>query len=189
MPPSSFGLLYNPLADGCSHEDYHGSRFGAVQVACPLKKVQAISGDDVLLPCHTDPRINLSTSTLDWKRPDLLRHDPRYIVYVYRNQKDDPQSDQDADRTSVSHRVLQWGDLSLLISSVRPSDSGPYESYLLDYGCVCTIQLNVVNRTTEVPSTASPSTRAADQSRAGAANFPAVAFALMITVLIVVGAA
>lgn len=115
---------------------------GVIHVACPLKKVEAISGDDVLLLCNTDRPINLSSSTLDWKRPDL-RPGPRYIVYVYRDQKDDPQSDEYANRMSVNHSGLQWGNLSLLISSVRPSDSGPYESYIPGYGCVCTFQLNV----------------------------------------------
>lgn len=95
-----------------------------------------------MLPCHTDPPTNLLSSTLDWKRPDL-RPGPRYIVFVYRDQKDDPQSDEYTNRMSVNHSGLQWGNLSLLISSVRPSDSGPYESYIPDDGCVCTFQLNV----------------------------------------------
>lgn len=116
---------------------------GAIQPVCQqTHKKEALSGDDVLLSCHTEPRINLSMSTLDWKRPNLGPH-PRHIVYVYRNQKDDPQSDQDTKRMSMNHKGLQWGNLSLLISQVRPSDSGPYESYIPGRGCVCAFQLNV----------------------------------------------
>lgn len=176
---------------------------GGTQAVCPLKRVEADVGGNVRLPCHTAPRINLSASTLDWKRPDLPRKDPRYIVHAYRNQQDLPQLNGYAHRTSVNHSGLQRGDLSLLISSVGPSDSGTYESYIVDSDCGCRVQLNVgelnhttvsfvlccerpvsytrrspgvkflfvflstVHRDTEVLSTASPSTRASDQIRAG----------------------
>lgn len=76
-------------------------------------------------------------STLDWSRPDL-----EHFVYVYR--KDDPQMEQYANRMRVDHRGLQWGNLSLFIPSVGPSDSGPYRSFIPQYS---TVQLNVGENT------------------------------------------
>lgn len=168
---------------------------GSIQAVCPIKEVKAFVGDDALLPCHTNPKISLSGSTVDWKRPDK-----KEIVFVYRNQKDDPQMEKYADRMKVDHTALQHGELSLLILSVGPSDSGPYLNYIPEYGCGCEVLLNVgettaykhttvrvvlrkssrsaggklsfvllstVNRTREAVSTVSPSTRAAYPNRAG----------------------
>lgn len=100
--------------------------------------MEAFIGDDVWLQCHTDPWINLSELTLDWKRPDL-----EHFVYVYRNKKDDPQMDQYRDRMRVDHGGLRRWNLTLFIPSVGPSDSGPYRCFIPLYKTRCSVQLNV----------------------------------------------
>uniref|UniRef100_A0A3B5LDE4 Immunoglobulin V-set domain-containing protein n=1 Tax=Xiphophorus couchianus TaxID=32473 RepID=A0A3B5LDE4_9TELE len=46
--------------------------------------VRAMPGEDVVLPCHVDPPLDLSQFTVEWGRPDLK---PRF-VHVWHNQKE-----------------------------------------------------------------------------------------------------
>lgn len=106
--------------------------------------------------------------------------------------------DQYAGQMRVEHRGLRGGNLSLLIRSIGPSDSGPYRSFIIQYRSGCTVQLNVgeswfvlwrttgdhwrspgvtwlfvclssVNRSREVTSTVSPSSRAPELTDGGRA--------------------
>lgn len=107
---------------------------------CPTHPVEAEEGDDVTLQGRLDPSINLVNYTVDFKRTDLNK-----VVHCYRHGKDDhdPQMEQYRFRTTLSHEDLSRGVLTLQISSVRLSDSGPYKAFVPKLMASCIISLSV----------------------------------------------
>ncbi|KAL6118234.1 uncharacterized protein ACO6RY_03076 [Pungitius sinensis] len=85
-------------------------------------------GDDVVLPCQLDPPVNAVAMTMEWGRADL---EPRFVL-VWHDRKEllDDQNQAFKDRASLSISGLQRGDVSLMLSSVKVSDSGTYRCYL-----------------------------------------------------------
>ncbi|KAM3590691.1 uncharacterized protein V6R79_014449 [Siganus canaliculatus] len=100
-----------------------GNVFLTVQVSDVLghEPVQVEVGDDVVLSCHLEPQLDVSDQTVEWRWNNR-------IVHRYRDGADDYQ-DQDQQfrgRTSMIHRELVKGDISLKVSSVRKEDAGVY---------------------------------------------------------------
>ncbi|XP_039656123.1 erythroid membrane-associated protein-like [Perca fluviatilis] len=120
---------------------------GEYGVVCPTL-VEAVEGDAVTLGGSLSPPLNLTPYTLDLKRLDL--HDD--LVHVYRHGQDHfpPQSPHYRGRTTLIHEDLIGGTVTLHISSVNLSDSGPYEVYIPDLKARCEFYLTVerkANRT------------------------------------------
>ncbi|KAM3589999.1 uncharacterized protein V6R79_001655 [Siganus canaliculatus] len=100
-----------------------GNVFLTVQVSDVLghEPVQVEVGEDVVLSCHLEPQLDVSDQTVEWTWNNR-------IVHRYRDGADDHQ-DQDQQfrgRTSMIHRELVKGDISLKVSSVRKEDAGVY---------------------------------------------------------------
>ncbi|XP_039656095.1 uncharacterized protein LOC120558849 isoform X2 [Perca fluviatilis] len=104
---------------------------GEHRLTCP-QTIEAAEGDDVIIQCGLDPPVDLSDYTLDVARLDLGDDDGD--VYCYRRGKDqqDDQMDRYRDRTTLNHEDLIRGIVTLKISSVTLSDSGPYKVYVPD---------------------------------------------------------
>ncbi|XP_073331569.1 butyrophilin-like protein 2 [Pagrus major] len=83
--------------------------------------VKALVSDDVILPCHLEPPLDVTTLSVEW------RHGPA-LVHVYRNRRDDPVS-QDQNfkgRTSLFQDEMTRGNISLKLTSVTEQDAGNY---------------------------------------------------------------
>ena len=113
---------------------------GEYGVVCPTL-VEAVEGDAVTLGGSLSPPLNLTPYTLDLKRLDL--HDD--LVHVYRHGQDHfpPQSPHYRGRTTLIHEDLIGGTVTLHISSVNLSDSGPYQVYVPDLKARCEFYLTV----------------------------------------------
>uniref|UniRef100_A0A3Q3XA41 Ig-like domain-containing protein n=1 Tax=Mola mola TaxID=94237 RepID=A0A3Q3XA41_MOLML len=108
----------------------------------PVLSDQEAAG--VTLQCRLDPHIDLLDFTVDWRRVDLNQD-----VHVYRHKRDDPapQVESYRGRTSLDHEELRRGFLTLSISSLQLSDSGPYTCYVPKLNARCTIELSVASQT------------------------------------------
>ncbi|XP_026225308.1 butyrophilin subfamily 3 member A2-like isoform X2 [Anabas testudineus] len=105
---------------------------GQSQIISPTKPTVALVGDDVLLPCHLEPAVDVGALTLEWARFDL---NPRF-VYLRRDDAEllINQHPSYIGRTSVSTDKLKHGDISLKLSKVKISDRGKYRCYVPDVG-------------------------------------------------------
>ncbi|XP_069387385.1 V-set domain-containing T-cell activation inhibitor 1-like isoform X2 [Paralichthys olivaceus] len=90
-------------------------------------KVFVTEGDDVILPCAPNPKVNIEGTVFDWKKDDkevFLFSDGGY----YGNGL----SGQDKDfKGRVSHFVeeLKHGNASILIKNTKTTDSGSYSCF------------------------------------------------------------
>ncbi|KAI4797562.1 hypothetical protein KUCAC02_025001, partial [Chaenocephalus aceratus] len=92
------------------------------QVIGSLQSIRAAPGDDIILPCHVEPPINVSGLTVEWSRPDL-KPDPNDrlsrvdYVHLYRDRREvtDIKISSYVGRTLLSTEGLGKGDISLKI--------------------------------------------------------------------------
>lgn len=81
--------------------------------------------DDIILPCHLEPAVDVSAKTLGWTRLDLkprfvhVQHDDQDLVGV--------KNPAYKGRTSLFTGEPKRGNISLKISPVKPSDEGRYK--------------------------------------------------------------
>lgn len=94
----------------------------------PSQPISATIGDDVVLPCHLKPAMDVTAETLEWTRPDL---NPRF-VHVLRAGQDlvNIRNPSYVGRTSLFINKLKKGNVSLKLSKVKLSDEGTYECYI-----------------------------------------------------------
>ncbi|XP_031167371.1 myelin-oligodendrocyte glycoprotein-like [Sander lucioperca] len=113
---------------------------GEYGVVCPTL-IEAVEGDAVTLRGSLSPPVNLTPYTLDLKRLDLYDD----LVHVYRHGEDHfpPQSHHYRGRTTLIHEDLIGGTVTLQISSVNLSDTGPYEVYVPKLKARCAFNLTV----------------------------------------------
>uniref|UniRef100_A0A8P4KRG6 Ig-like domain-containing protein n=1 Tax=Dicentrarchus labrax TaxID=13489 RepID=A0A8P4KRG6_DICLA len=70
------------------------SRKGQSQVVGSPQPIIAAPGDDVILPCHVVPQVNVAGLTVEWSRPDI-QPDPKdrlsrvEYVHLYRDTRED----------------------------------------------------------------------------------------------------
>nr|XP_033465128.1 butyrophilin-like protein 10 [Epinephelus lanceolatus] len=88
----------------------------------PSKPVVAVTGDDVILPCHLEPAADAVSMSMEWTRPDLK---PRF-VHVRHGGQDllENQNPAYEGRTSASIDRLKDGNVSLKLS-----DAGTYRCF------------------------------------------------------------
>uniref|UniRef100_A0A671TS64 Ig-like domain-containing protein n=1 Tax=Sparus aurata TaxID=8175 RepID=A0A671TS64_SPAAU len=75
--------------------------------------VKVLVSDDIILPCHLEPPLDVTTLSVEWRRGPAL-------VHVYRNRRDDPVS-QDQNfkgRTSLFQDEMTRGNISLKLTDV-----------------------------------------------------------------------
>uniref|UniRef100_A0A3Q1J823 Ig-like domain-containing protein n=1 Tax=Anabas testudineus TaxID=64144 RepID=A0A3Q1J823_ANATE len=91
--------------------------------------IVATVGDDIILPCHLEPAVDVTAMTLEWTRSDL---DPRYVL-VWRSAQDlvNAKHPSYKGRTSLFTDELKHGNISLKLSKVKPADEGKYQCYIV----------------------------------------------------------
>ncbi|XP_029381685.1 CD276 antigen-like isoform X2 [Echeneis naucrates] len=99
---------------------------GEYKVTFPTNPVRVSAGEDVILNCEVEPPFNLTEKTVEWKYFNTSNDE--FLVHVFRNERDDPSSQDDKfkNRTSLFHDQLKEGNLSLKLLSVNLNDEGNY---------------------------------------------------------------
>ncbi|XP_078137919.1 butyrophilin-like protein 2 [Centroberyx gerrardi] len=95
------------------------------EVIGSLQPIDAVVGDDVILPCHVEPQSDVTKLTVDWKVNGSLVH-----VYRHRGDRPDMQDKRFENRTSLFHEEMTKGNISLKLSSVQLSDTGHYKCFV-----------------------------------------------------------
>uniref|UniRef100_A0A8C4DQV9 Ig-like domain-containing protein n=1 Tax=Dicentrarchus labrax TaxID=13489 RepID=A0A8C4DQV9_DICLA len=102
---------------------------GQSQLIGSPQPIVATIGDDIILPCHLEPAVDITAKTLEWTRPDL---DPRF-VYLWRAGQDHVKAKNPAYKgRTLFAGELKHGNISLKLSKVKPSDEGRYRCYIPD---------------------------------------------------------
>ncbi|XP_030286906.1 myelin-oligodendrocyte glycoprotein-like isoform X2 [Sparus aurata] len=94
---------------------------GKYHVIGSYQPVKVLVSDDIILPCHLEPPLDVTTLSVEWRRGPAL-------VHVYRNRRDDPVS-QDQNfkgRTSLFQVEMTRGNISLKLTDVTEQDAGNY---------------------------------------------------------------
>ncbi|KAK9525215.1 hypothetical protein VZT92_017537 [Zoarces viviparus] len=110
---------------------------GESQVIGSLRPIVAAPGDDVVLPCHVEPPLDVAAMTVVWLRPDL-KPDPEdrlsrvEYVHFYRNRRDFPDMKISSfrNRTTLFKDGLTRGNISLKITNVTLSDEGRFQCFI-----------------------------------------------------------
>ncbi|XP_022616881.1 myelin-oligodendrocyte glycoprotein-like isoform X4 [Seriola dumerili] len=110
---------------------------GPLQVIGSPQPIVATPGDDVILPCHVEPPVNVAGLTVEWSRPDL-RPDPNDLqkrvgfVHLYRDSREvlDMKISSYVLRTALFLDDLRRGNISLKITNVTLADEGRYRCFI-----------------------------------------------------------
>lgn len=178
---------------------------GQPQVIGSLQSIRAAPGDDIILPCHVEPPINVSGLTVEWSRPDL-KPDPNDrlsrvdYVHLYRDRREvtDIKISSYVGRTLLSTEGLGKGDISLKIYNVTLEDEGRFRCFIpkLEGQKKSAIVIFVVEQnspTTETPlqsrylQTPDPKEETADKGVSSRSNvIPVVVFSCLSVFLLMV---
>ncbi|XP_045920984.1 butyrophilin-like protein 1 [Micropterus dolomieu] len=114
---------------------------GHSQLIGSPQPIVAKVGDDIILPCHLQPAVDVAAKTFEWTRPDL---NPRF-VYVWRAGQDvvNVKNPSFKGRTTLFTDELKHGNISLKLSKVKPSDEGRYKCYIPDMNTDASVELVV----------------------------------------------
>ncbi|XP_027138225.1 butyrophilin subfamily 2 member A2-like isoform X3 [Larimichthys crocea] len=148
----------------------------------PTQLIEAEVYDNVTLQCDLDSRVSMENNTIVCERVDLKKK-----VHAYRGKQDLPhdQMDQYRGRTTLNPKDLSRGVLTLLISSVQTSDSGPYRCFVPKRKPSCTFNLTVVRRHEQNKTQRdTPSTTRTKLDVSGGAHMKAVRAGIITTVVI-----
>ncbi|XP_076581123.1 myelin-oligodendrocyte glycoprotein-like [Chaetodon auriga] len=110
---------------------------GQSRVVGAFQPVVAVVGDDVILPCHLEPPLNMERTTVEWSKPDL-KPDPSdhlsQVEYVHLRRSWDDISDMQMQayvgRTKLFPDQLKHGNISLKITNVTLADEGRYKCHV-----------------------------------------------------------
>ncbi|XP_074480454.1 uncharacterized protein LOC141761108 [Sebastes fasciatus] len=99
--------------------------------------ITAAVGDDVILPCHLEPKFNVQGLTVEWSKPDL-KPDPSdrlsrvEYVHLYRDRREvaDMKIRSYFRRTALFTDDLRDGNISLKITNVTLADEGRYRCFI-----------------------------------------------------------
>ncbi|XP_030287897.1 myelin-oligodendrocyte glycoprotein-like isoform X2 [Sparus aurata] len=110
---------------------------GNFRVIGSPQPIVAALGDDIILPCHVEPQIDVTGLTVEWSKPDL-KPDPndrlRRVEYVhlYRDAREDldMKITEYVKRTELFADGLTRGNISLKITNVTFEDEGRYQCFI-----------------------------------------------------------
>ncbi|TKS93284.1 Myelin-oligodendrocyte glycoprotein [Collichthys lucidus] len=113
------------------------ARTGQPHVIGSLTPIVAAPGDDVILPCHLEPFMNVEALTVEWSKPDL-KPDPLdrlsrvEYVHLYRDRREVPDMKIQSyvKRTALFTDRLKHGNISLKILNVTVEDEGRYKCFI-----------------------------------------------------------
>ncbi|XP_037615106.1 butyrophilin subfamily 3 member A2-like [Sebastes umbrosus] len=122
---------------------------GQSQLIGRPQPIVALVGDDIILPCHLEPAVDVAAMTLEWTRPDLNS----IAVFAWRAGQDlvhvkDPSY---TGRTSLFTDGLKNGNISLKLSKVKLSDEGRYQCYVPDLDKESLVELVVASGSVSSP--------------------------------------
>ncbi|XP_028419422.1 CD276 antigen-like [Perca flavescens] len=133
------------------------------QVIGASQPIVASLGDDVMLPCHVEPQLDVEELTVEWWRPDVPPdpEDPqsnqRYVHrYHDKHHEEDMKKPAYAGRTEMFTDGLKHGNISLKISNVELSDQGRYRCQVLQLGRASVIKVIVEPRSGKTWTTETP---------------------------------
>lgn len=86
-------------------------------------EIQAVIGDDVILPCHTV--FDKNNSKVTWKHSNQIVHTYQYGKDYLTNQDTNFKN-----RTSLFHDEMTRGNLSLKLTNVTEQDEGNYTCFV-----------------------------------------------------------
>ncbi|XP_034412833.1 CD276 antigen-like [Cyclopterus lumpus] len=123
--------------------------------------IRVAPGDDVILPCHLEPKYNVEGLTVEWSKPDL-QPDPAdrlsrvEYVHFYRDGREvlDLKIRSYLRRTELFTDDLKDGNISLRIKNVTLADQGSYRCFIPKLRgpvTASTIQLVVAPQSDETP--------------------------------------
>ncbi|XP_036967721.1 myelin-oligodendrocyte glycoprotein-like [Acanthopagrus latus] len=129
--PSSVTLIVLLLVLSCRPAE------GSFKVIGSPEPIVAAPGDDIILPCHVEPQIDVTGLTVEWSKPDL-QPDPndrlRRVEYVhlYRDAREDLDMKiaEYVQRTELFADGLTRGNISLKITNVTFEDQGRYKCFI-----------------------------------------------------------
>ncbi|XP_067380027.1 butyrophilin-like protein 8 isoform X1 [Channa argus] len=106
-------------------------------------------GEDVILPCHLEPKRDAAGLTLEWTRPDL---NPRF-VHVWRSGEElvGTKHKSFEGRTSLFIDELKNGNISLKLSKVQISDEGTYRCFIPALDKQSFVQLVITSNAVSLP--------------------------------------
>ncbi|XP_078147712.1 myelin-oligodendrocyte glycoprotein-like isoform X2 [Centroberyx gerrardi] len=101
---------------------------GQSEVIGSPQPIVAVVGDDVILPCHVEPRLNVEDLTVEWTRPDLRAE----YVHLYRDGREmlAMKNPLYSGRTVLFRDGLKHGDISLKLTNVTLADEGKYRCFI-----------------------------------------------------------
>ncbi|MCI4377097.1 hypothetical protein PGIGA_G00199760, partial [Pangasianodon gigas] len=101
-----------------------------LQVVGPEAPLEAVAGEDLVLPCFINPNTSAVDMTVEWLRLE----DVASLVHLYNDHEDknEDQAQSYRGRTSLFKEELQKGNASLKLSAVRVSDEGKYKCLIED---------------------------------------------------------
>ncbi|KAM9424898.1 myelin-oligodendrocyte glycoprotein-like isoform 2-T3 [Pholidichthys leucotaenia] len=110
---------------------------GVPRVIGSTGPVRAVPGEDVILPCHLEPVVDVEGLTVEWSKPDL-KPDPSdplnrvEYVHLYRDRKElvDMKMALYFGRTDIFSSELKHGNISLKIMNVTEDDNGRFKCYI-----------------------------------------------------------
>lgn len=110
---------------------------GVSHVIGSVLPIFAAPGNNVILPCHLEPPLNVDEQTIEWSRPDLQpspsdRLSQLQYVHVHRQHHEvlDMKSHSYVSRTSLFDNELKHGNISLKIENVTVEDEGQYKCFV-----------------------------------------------------------
>ncbi|XP_047433781.1 selection and upkeep of intraepithelial T-cells protein 2-like isoform X2 [Mugil cephalus] len=129
--------------------------------------IEAPEGSNLTLQCQTDPEINLTNYTLDWRRVDIPHVSDR-VVYSRRRGTDHPveQMQRYKNRAELIKEDLTRGRMTLLIPTVQQSDSGHFKCLIPNLSVSFVFNINVTKRE-DVAVTTSPGYRVMNPTVSG----------------------
>ncbi|KAL2079473.1 hypothetical protein ACEWY4_025217 [Coilia grayii] len=140
----------------CSIEDEHWRSNISVQVIVkvrpnvlgPARRVTAVVGDDVLLPCYLVPHTSADNMTVTW-----TLNSTGALVHLYKDGRDmsDQQDAAYRGRTALFKEHLRTGNASLQLHNVQISDNGDYICLIQDgpWRKQLSLQIKVNGRSTD----------------------------------------
>lgn len=94
-----------------------------------LQPIVASSGEDVVLPCHLEPSLDVEGTVVEWSRQDQSH---LQYVHVYRDYGEvtDMKTASYLSRTALFLEELKHGNISLKIIEVTMADEGSYRCFI-----------------------------------------------------------
>uniref|UniRef100_A0A7N6AJC4 Ig-like domain-containing protein n=1 Tax=Anabas testudineus TaxID=64144 RepID=A0A7N6AJC4_ANATE len=118
----------------------HCSR-GQSKLIGSSQPIVATVGDDIILPCHLEPAVDVAAMTLEWSTSEL---DLRF-VFVWRAGQELVKTKHPSykGRTSLFTDELKQGNISLKLCKVKPADEGTYLCFIANLNKASLVELVV----------------------------------------------